>query len=380
MAQFLSGNRQSNLNLGITSSTENQTVLQVTGKVGIGTIDAQQYSLYVIGDTNIVGVSSLSGVLISSGIVTSSQTSGIVTYYGDGSNITGVFATSSVNVVGGIASVTSLNVSGISTLGITSVTNLTAQQLSVSGLSTFTGVSTHTASLFGTQASFTGVVTASTFNGQINSGVSTLGISTATNLTSQELNVTGISTLGTVKISSGIITATSGIVTYYGDGSNLTGLAVTAQNYVAFSGVSTNVVGGIASVTSLNVSGISTLGTVQVSSGIVTATTGVVTYYGDGSKLTGVVVTGTGFTVATQSNTATPVYPTLVSDVGVSTVNITKNKLSFIPSSGSLGLNTGSPRHTVDVIGSIGIQTSGSNNRFYLQHNPTLNSLDFIFV
>jgi hypothetical protein len=34
-------------------------------------------------------------------------------------------------------------------------------------------------------------------------------------------NVSGISTLGTVKISSGIITASSGIVTYYGDGQYL---------------------------------------------------------------------------------------------------------------------------------------------------------------
>jgi len=33
------------------------------------------------------------------------------------------------------------------------------------------------------------------------------------------------------------------------------------------------------------VSGISTLGTVQISSGIVTATTGIVTYYGDGGRL-----------------------------------------------------------------------------------------------
>jgi hypothetical protein len=40
------------------------------------------------------------------------------------------------------------------------------------------------------------------------------------------------------------------------------------------------------------VSGISTLGTVQISSGIVTATTGIVTYYGDGSKLTGVAAAG----------------------------------------------------------------------------------------
>jgi hypothetical protein len=42
---------------------------------------------------------------------------------------------------------------------------------------------------------------------------------------SRQLSVTGISTLGTVKISSGIVTAISGIVTYYGDGSQLTGVA-----------------------------------------------------------------------------------------------------------------------------------------------------------
>jgi hypothetical protein len=38
------------------------------------------------------------------------------------------------------------------------------------------------------------------------------------------LNVSGASTLGTVQISSGIVTATSGVVTYYGDGSNLVDL------------------------------------------------------------------------------------------------------------------------------------------------------------
>ena len=36
------------------------------------------------------------------------------------------------------------------------------------------------------------------------------------------INATGISTLGSVKVSSGIVTATAGIVTYFGDGSNLT--------------------------------------------------------------------------------------------------------------------------------------------------------------
>ena len=47
----------------------------------------------------------------------------------------------------------------------TSTTNLTTQQLNVSGVSTHTGVSTFQSTLFGTQASFTGVVTANSYRG-----------------------------------------------------------------------------------------------------------------------------------------------------------------------------------------------------------------------
>jgi hypothetical protein len=60
------------------------------------------------------------------------------------------------------------------------------------------------------------------------SGVSTLGVTSTTNLTAQQLNVSGVSTLGTVQILSGIVTATSGVVTYYGDGSKLTDIQVSS--------------------------------------------------------------------------------------------------------------------------------------------------------
>jgi len=66
-----------------------------------------------------------------------------------------------------------------------------------------------------------------------------------------DLNVTGISTLGTVQISSGIVTATSGIVTYYGDGSQLEG--ITAGGGV-FDGFNT----GITSAISATLTGIGT--------------------------------------------------------------------------------------------------------------------------
>ena len=64
-------------------------------------------------------------------------------------------------------------------------------------------------------------------------GQSTFGITTTTSLSAQSLNVSGVSTLGTVQVSSGIITATSGIVTYYGDGSRLS-LGSTSTNQVIY--------------------------------------------------------------------------------------------------------------------------------------------------
>ncbi len=45
------------------------------------------------------------------------------------------------------------------------------------------------------------------------------GITATGTIFTNQLNVSGISTLGTVQISSGIVTATSGIVTFYGDSS-----------------------------------------------------------------------------------------------------------------------------------------------------------------
>ena len=66
----------------------------------------------------------------------------------------------------------------------------------------------------------------------------------------------------------GILTARQIVSSLYGE---FTGSAVVSDRVVA---------------TALSVSGISTLGTVQISSGIISATTGIVTYYGDASNLT----------------------------------------------------------------------------------------------
>lgn len=76
---------------------------------------------------------------------------------------------------------------------------------------------------------------------------------------------------------------------------------------IQFNNVNLNNTSGLSTFNNINATGVSTLGNVQVSSGIVTATSGVVTYYGDGSKLSNIIsgvgiqsagtVVGTGITV-----------------------------------------------------------------------------------
>jgi len=128
-------------------------------------------------------------------------------------------------------------------------------------------------------------------------------------------------TIGSVQVNSGIITSSSGIVTYYGDAQYLdnVGLAVTyIDNNVTIGGTITadeliltggGGVGGGAGIaaSTLNISGISTLGGVQISSGIVTAGAGTTTvvYYGDGYNLTNIQASAlTGFQVAVHRRPA----------------------------------------------------------------------------
>ena len=66
MSKFLSG-RQSHLSLGVASHTETKTVLDTTGRVGIGTTDAGDFSLYVIGPTNLDGDVLVGGALTVTG-------------------------------------------------------------------------------------------------------------------------------------------------------------------------------------------------------------------------------------------------------------------------------------------------------------------------
>ena len=143
MDKYVSG-RQRELKVGISSYSENKTVIQTIGKVGIGTTDAEQYSLKVIGDANITGILTanlLFGTLYGQFIGDSIAGTSIV---GTSLSISGIGTIETLDTTTGtidFLSNSNLNNTGIATLGITSIT-----QLYVSGISTFNGAITGTIS------------------------------------------------------------------------------------------------------------------------------------------------------------------------------------------------------------------------------------------
>ena len=338
------------------------TVLGVGNSIGVGTASPQylfhinspvstgQTALYVQGDVRITGDLSvdditfddatLSNLTVTEALNVTSP--GISTFGGyvdinSDVDISGTLNVVGLSTLGGYVDINNsvdisnnLNVSGIATIATLNatgiaVTNFTVyNNLSVGGISTFTngpvligsGTSTGTASqrlqvTGGTYVSgnlgigstnptskldvigdarVTGVITATTFIGNVNAGVGTITTLGSTNGTIT--NLTGTS--GTITT----FNSTNGTIT------NLTGTAGTITTFNSTNLRSTN----------LNVTGISTLGTVKVSSGIITATSGIVTYFGDGSNLTG-IATGLTATIGISSGGA-------VIGTGITTVNV----------------------------------------------------------
>jgi hypothetical protein len=238
-------------------------------------------------------------------------------------NVVGVTTLATADINAGEIDVTrietgDLSVTGITTLATISVVGAALSSLTVSGIATiFTGIVTD---LSGTNLNYIGIGTITTLNSTnasltniTSTGISTLGVTSTTNLTSQDLNITGVSTLGTVRISSGIITSTSGIVTYYGDGSNLTGLA-----------------GNPSLQNVLDTGNTSTIGMSIV--GVITATS----FVGDGSGLSG--ISGAGSTVFNDTTTDQEFFP-LFTDITTGTITasgISTSKLTYNPFTGTL--------------------------------------------
>jgi hypothetical protein len=437
VSDSLKSSENLDINVGKTYKIDGTNILSST-TLGSGVTNSSLTSVGTLINLNVNsnGISTLGTVKISSGII-QSNTGVAVTFVG---NLTGI-ASTAINVVGGIASVTDLRVSGFSTVGVLTATrigigttNPTAELFvvgnsSISGIVTVgptnagikivggtsgiitssnPGVSTVTfvGNLTGTASTASFATTAFTLNNRTESqfnvsyastagiatfatksGVSTDVIGGIASVSSLFVNTLGISTLGIIKISSGIITSTTGTaVTFVG---NLTGTASTAGfAFTAFkldgfdpanlnvsyastagiatfaqkSGVSTDVIGGIASITSLFVDtlGISTLGTVVISSGIITATSGgIVTYFGDGSKLS-----NTGASISTNTTNQTQFITYVTGTGSTSGFGVTTTGLVFNPSSNSLGIGTTNPTSKLTVQGNVsvsGFATFGGN-------------------
>ena len=280
----------------------------ITGKVGIGTSQPGYLldvaggigatDIYAAGNVYIAGVgtfitklnvgtngTTLTGVGGSVGIGTALPAYLLDVRSPVSTGATGLYVYGDARVTG------NLDIGNNVTLSSLTLTNITVNSQITTLNSNVTGVST---------IATLGVTGISTTRNFIVTGVSTIATLGVTGLTTtQNLNVTGIATIATLGV-----TGTS-----------------TARN--------------------LQVSGVSTLGTLQVSSGVVTATAGVVTYYGDGSKLTGVIASGGGsigiqsggITVGTGITTVNFVGTGLTASQSGNTSNV------YLPAAGvSLGL------------------------------------------
>jgi hypothetical protein len=321
----------SNVGIGTTNPTENLTVFgdaRVTGILTIGTA-----SITLDGSSNIITVGS--GVTIdgSTGIIEATSlviegttfTGAAVTSITAGTGIsvdqsTGNVTISATGGGGGGESYWTETSAGIHTLsnvgiGTTNPTsaltvkgNTSLETLSVSGVSTFAGITTVTGTTFFTkQLNVSGV---STFNEQVKVlnnlevgeqlDVVEIGLKIWNgNAADSYLHLSGSSNEAYIRntgtTAQGISINATGSVAIGGggpggrsilanpDGSVSLELSVVEKLRTIGAGVT---VTGTTFTNQLSVSGISTLGTVQISSGIVTASSGIVTYYGDTSYTT----------------------------------------------------------------------------------------------
>jgi hypothetical protein len=346
--------------------------------VGIGTTNPEA-TLDVKGDLKVgTAITASAGVITATKFVTSGATSSDF-IKGDGSTDSNTYLTAESDTIDtvlgrGNSTTKGVQITGISTLGVTTATDVTAQQLNVSGISTFGTLKVGTAI-----TASAGVITATKFvtsgatssdfikgDGSTDSntyltaesdtidtvlgrgnsttkgvqitGISTLGVTTATDVTAQQLNVSGIATVG--KIVTNPTPPSSGITTLalFGENGETEKIIIesdgdSGSRVPYFTNVVTNsnlyfsprngvtITNYDASTTSFEAfvdgevrlyyctaltssqkfntyaSGVQVSGNIEFDSSggtIDAAGSGVVTYYGDGSNLTGIAAGGDG--------------------------------------------------------------------------------------
>ena len=263
MARYGSNDRL-NLKVGVSSFSEEKTSLEVVGRIGVNTDSAMQDldvrgNVYISGSVGIGtstptdAVDTNNTAIVNVGVVTANE------YYGSGLGLTGITsATNATNIYGGATGqilyqaqpgITSAFESGNTGQGLFSRgPGQPPQWLAVAPAGAIEGI------LLFDEGGAVGLGT--TYSG---------------------LDFRGLDVVATGGNNGGIATVT-----------------ISQQTYVDQAGVSTSVVGGAASVTQINVDvGISSFADFKITSSGVGATVGgsagVVTYYGSGTELSGIV-------------------------------------------------------------------------------------------
>ena len=275
--------------------------------------------------------------------------------------------TFSGSLSGNATSSTYASIAGIATYSTTS---------GVSTYASTAGVATVAQGLTGTPNITVGIVTATSYNG---SGATLTGVITSL-VAGTNVTITQSSGIATISASGG------------GGGSQTLDQTLALGNTSAL-GMSV----GVITATTLNVTGIATIGT-----GIVTTLRGTnINYTGISTftstfltnlNVSGVATIGTGIVTTlrgtTLNYTGVSTFssgPVLISSTGTATTTGTALQPLQVTGgayvSGSVGVGTTNPREKLEVVGgNIGIQGVGSTSRFYIQHNTAQNSLDFVFI
>jgi len=341
---FLKADGTEDTSTYLTSYTESQTLDDV---VGLGSTSSQTITVGTA-TTGVVirpdGTLNVSGIVTATSFVKATNSSGFLK--ADGTEDTSTYLTAESDTLDSVTARGSTTTNDVSVGIITSTKFVKSSGQSTEFLKADGSVDTNTYLTSETQTLDDVVGLGSATSQTITVGTATTGVVIRPDGT---LNVSGISTLGTVKISSGIITATSGIVTYYGDGTYLSNIAPAG----AIEGLSVidqngSTVGTAGSISSLSFEG---------SSGVtVTATSGAA-----GIATVVIVESDTLDSVTARGSTTT-------NDVSVGIITSTKfvkssgQSTEFLKADGSVDTNTYLTSYTEtqtldDVVG-LGSATS----------------------
>lgn len=242
--------------------------VRVTGDIFVDDINLDQLtSVYA----NITGFGTINDLLVPN---TASIRSGIVTVIsGTNLNYSGIgtvndLYVNTASVQTGV--VTTLRGTDLNYSGIGTIANVRGTDLNYSGIATVGSLSIGSTQVISNTRQLQNIVsldatTTATIEAAIENGPN--------NFT--DINVAGISTLNSVLVRSGVITAVSGIVTYYGDGSNLSGIATGLTGTIGVGSESSFVGSGVTTVyfatttgTNVNVVAAGTSATVTFTPGV----------------------------------------------------------------------------------------------------------------